>query len=291
MPLARELHRAAASRRPSRRRGGGGRTSAARRSRRTAATRRSAAPGGRRARRARAGSCPCRRGSHGTSMFSASGPGSFEAAAPRDDAVGARIDRGRRHRRRDPQPRAHLGVVRALPADAARRCATRWSRCGWPVNGVPSVTTQRASSGISLAISRAYRPPRLQPIRLTGSPCRSASARMSSAQRFSTPCRGPKFAALPPRPASRSRGRAGSARSGIVVRSFAAMPGNTSTGWPSPRGRRRSHGVAATQRRVFERRPAFEQHQQRAGRARVVLGERLVGRSVDSSAGMPVSCE
>jgi len=38
---------------------------------------------------------------------------------------------------------------------------------GLPANGLPSVMTQRTSSGISLASSRAITPPRLQPTRLT----------------------------------------------------------------------------------------------------------------------------
>ena len=114
-----------------------------------------AAPGGRRSRTAPAGSCPCRCGWLAPRCSRPAGASVVEAALPRDDAVAARVDRGRR------APAAALqlspsSVRRARPWPlTVRRSARRWSRADGPANGVPSVTTQRESSGISLAISRA----------------------------------------------------------------------------------------------------------------------------------------
>ena len=112
--------------------------------------------------------------------------GLVQAAAPRDDAVAARVDRGRRHRRRLPASRAISSASPTLlGGSAARRRARRWSPCGWPVNGVPSVMTQRVALGwllghlarVEAAEAPADQADRLAVLRRRARGCRRRSAR------------------------------------------------------------------------------------------------------------------
>ena len=87
--------------------------------------------------------------------------------ADRDDAVAARPDGERRHRRLLGEDRCRSAACRPDGRRSIRRAARHCCARQSPEKGEPRVTTFSTRSGRTLATSRAKTPPRLQPTRIT----------------------------------------------------------------------------------------------------------------------------
>src|SRR3712207_3378238 len=163
------------------------------------------------------------------------------------------------------------GVARSTIRDAAR------SHAAPRTTGLPRVTIPRTLPGAILASCWAYRPPRLQPTRLTRRPearCNSATRERSSrTTRTVLPRLVPRLQPDTSWPRTRK-----TLRSSSVAGLPASSPGRTSTGWPSPRRAVASSGqVAKRAARSSPARGASVTSRAREGTRGVVTGPGSLG--------------